>query len=1307
MQDVLLPVGPAFPATDANDASSLTIASLVGGGYVIARAGGSGSVWVQRFDSNGAEVGAEILVSSGSLATPTNVVVAGLSNGSFVVSWSKTVSAGSFPDSYARIYGADGTPAGAEFVTHGTASNGAQVFALSDGGFAVTWGDNGSAIGAQRFNGAGSAVGSEITVATGGPGNMPISPQGIGLADGGMVVSWSTLASGVTAIRGQLIDAAGQLVGGSFVIAANPGWSADIAALPSGGFVATWTDSNLLVKAQIYDDAAQPVGGQISVSEPGHTGLAWSVAALPGDAFVVGWRDNLGGSTVTQNAQMFNSDGSAVGSDFVITSPFNIGDGQIWLASAGDGRIVALTGQQRLISVPTLGTSGDDTFVGTGDADRYMGLAGNDDISGGAGNDELDGGAGVDEMSGGPGDDIFYVDVAADVVIEAAGEGTDRIITEVSYTLAAGSEIEILDGSLFSAVADLTGNDFGNTLIGNTGNNALHGLGGNDRLLPGGGVDAVYGEAGDDTLVVADSVLVSEIFDGGPDYDTLEVQRSVQFYSATVAGIEEVEFVSTSPAPISASFLFSQVAGVSKFVGTSALNFVALRATPGGGTFTMPDFAFENWTSSPNLLTTPGDRIGLIVGSGTDSYTLNAREGLGSSQYLAGGAGNDTLNGSGAADTLYLSGGADVLNGNGGDDLLVITNNSFPGIVDFGSGSQLNGGGGTDTLLIAGAVNLHAALSGIEQILLEPIFGTDPGLGAVALLAVDSQSLNALAPSLTLMGTGSIIVSVAPGTTFNASGYVHAPGSAVSLAANGGSGNETIIGTGGNDVLLAGTGYDVLVGGGGDDQLHFADFTNADYAGGGTGYDTLLLQGNVGGPLIVGAGQLFGIERIELLAGDDTRFGDTAGNAYSYNLRLVDANVANGTTLTVDFSALRANEHVIFGARDETGGGMFTILGGFGDDTIAGGSSDDTFVFGAGRWGSDDSVDGSGGNNRLSIELEAGTNALAFAGNQITAIRWLDLLSGGAPGAHTVSLPTFVAFVDASSFVDGERLIFSGSAGRVTGGRGDDSITGTAAADYLIGGAGNDVLIAGTDFDTLRGGDGDDIMYLGADLTSGDYVRGDAGYDRVVLQGNYTLPAVLGGLGAEEIVLLSASDASYGNAASATYDYSFAGALAPVINGRSLLAGEDLTLNGSGATAALDVSGGAGNDTIAGGSGADTIRAGGGADSLTGNGGNDLFRFEAVSDSVLLARDWINDLWAGDVIDLSAIDADSAAADNQAFGYIGGAAFSGHAGELRVSHATGSTWLVQGDVDGNGVAEFELLFTVADLDLITSSDFVL
>jgi serralysin len=60
----------------------------------------------------------------------------------------------------------------------------------------------------------------------------------------------------------------------------------------------------------------------------------------------------------------------------------------------------------------------------------------------------------------------------------------------------------------------------------------------------------------------------------------------------------------------------------------------------------------------------------------------------------------------------------------------------------------------------------------------------------------------------------------------------------------------------------------------------------------------------------------------------------------------------------------------------------------------------------------------------------------------------------------------------------------------------------------------------------------------------------------------------------------------------------------------------------------------------------------------------------------------------GDRIDLRPIDANTLVAGAQAFTWIGGASFGSVAGQLRF--ADGS---LSGDVDGNGVADFQIGLT--------------
>src|SRR5690606_34604514 len=96
------------------------------------------------------------------------------------------------------------------------------------------------------------------------------------------------------------------------------------------------------------------------------------------------------------------------------------------------------------------GTEFDDTMDGAGGNDTLRGLGGNDTLIGGAGNDflyggegteTLSGGSGADRMEGGTGDDIYYVDDAGDVVIEANGAGYAHVYSSVTFSLA-GQYIE-------------------------------------------------------------------------------------------------------------------------------------------------------------------------------------------------------------------------------------------------------------------------------------------------------------------------------------------------------------------------------------------------------------------------------------------------------------------------------------------------------------------------------------------------------------------------------------------------------------------------------------------------------------------------------------------------------------------------------------------------------------------------------------------------------------------------------------------------------------------------------------------------
>jgi Ca2+-binding RTX toxin-like protein len=726
--------------------------------------------------------------------------------------------------------------------------------------------------------------------------------------------------------------------------------------------------------------------------------------------------------------------------------------------------------------------TGTGAFAGTGNAL-------DNEVVGASGNDTLDGGAGADTLTGGTGNDVYVVDSTSDVLVEAAGAGTDEVRTTLtSFALANDFENLTFVG---------TGSFLG---VGNSVANVITGASGNDILDGGAGNDTLVGGTGDDLYFVDAADVVTEAAGAGTD----EVRTAAASYTLG-ANIEILTFV-----------------GDGNFTGTggSTANTIVSRDgndTLNGGAGN--DTLIGGLGNDVYLVDSASDVVIENAGAGTDevrataaSYTLGAEiEKLtftGTGAFAGtGNALDNTITGGTGADTLDGGAGNDTLIGGTGNDVYIVgaasdvvtegasagtdevrtalasytlganletltftgtgafagTGNTAANTITGGVGNDtLDGGTGIDTL-VGGAGNDVYIVDVSTDVITE---GTSAGTDEVR-TALASYTLGTNVENLAYTGASAFT-----GTGNTLDNVITGGNGADSLS--GGSGNDTMIGGAGNDTMVGAVGNDVYyvdqtgdvvteAASAGTDEVRttLASYTlgtnleNLAYVGTGNFTGT----GNTVANIITGG---IGNDTLSGGTGNDTMIGGAGNDVYIVDVAadVMTENPNEGidevrtalTTYTVGNNV----ENLTF-----TGTGAFTgtgntlnnlITAASGADTLNGGAGDDTL---SGGTGADRMVGGTG--NDVYIVDSASDVVVESAGEGVDEVR--------------TSLSSFTLGTDV------DNLTFTGTAAATgTGNTLDNFMTGGSGADTLGGGGGNDFLRGLAGNDSLSGGVGNDTF---------------------------------------------------------------------------------------------------------------------------------------------------------------------------------------------------------------------------------------
>jgi Ca2+-binding RTX toxin-like protein len=765
-------------------------------------------------------------------------------------------------------------------------------------------------------------------------------------------------------------------------------------------------------------------------------------------------------------------------------------------------------------------------------------------------------------VTGGTGNDSFTLGGTSDDSVDG-GAGIDTITlangnltTTDKLNGGDGADILVLTGAADFAVADtqFTGVTSIERLSGSNASTAAVDMSVTANTLAKAAGVVRFSDAS--TLDSAYNLTLGTAYNAtAVTYDFSDVADTASFLATAVGTTAVVTFQGDAD---------GITAGDSLVGGNAAGDTLTFNSAGSTGTIAAGDIGgIENITvTATNGAVTMTSADTQITDSSTTALVINAAAASGNSTFtLASIAHAMTYTGSSFVDSVTSGVGNDNITLGGGNDRYTTAS------ANLTSADTINGGDDNDTIAISDAATVVDAdftrVTNVEQLT----------LGAFT----NSVTLDALANASGLArvngSTGVDTVAIGAGFT-----------NAVRVDISTGAGDSAIV-TG----VAALTAVTTETGLTADDVL----------TGGTSANDVLLLTGDAG------TGNFTGVSAIETYR--------AVGDAGAVGITLVEANIAAGTTLVVDASALASGTNALTLVASADNDGKISVTGGAGADGItltvsgadyvSGGDAIDTITVATAGFTSADTIDGGNGNDIITMS-DASTVVDADFTN-VTSVMTLTHATAG--DAMTATLGAFALAAGITS---------------VIGGTGVDTVTVgagyTGTVRVTTGAGGSDIVSASASAATLA------IQTSANDIDAGDTWTGGTGSSDVLrISAGTAIASALAGVTAFEQITVSADAAVNLTLA----DVNIAAGVNMIVNGAALITTNALTFNASNETN--------GTVSVTGGAGADIITGGGLNDTIVGDAGNDIIDGGAGDDSVNAGSgtDTVTINGAGDIAD--------------------------------------------------------------------------